>query len=469
MHYPTLLKRAAPVLFALLLAASLVFTFSSFTTAGAQTSSLTLRPVADAYVNRSSPDSNYGSRSTLSVDGSPVIRSFLRFDVRGLNGARVSSARLRLYVTDDSANGFNVAPVSSTSWSEGSITHNNAPSVGSAIRSIGSYNANRWIELDVSSAVLGEGLVSLALVTSHDTTTAFASREAGSTNAPQLVLSLQSAPTATPTRVAPSVTPTMTSLPVIMNTATPAAPAQPLPVGQSGNWRMVFNDEFNGSSLDTSKWHTCFWWATNTCTIETNNELQLYNREDVLVQNGILRLRAQRRNMVGWNGRTFNYTSGMVMTGGRRGEIAPGFTYTYGYAEARFKIPAGQGLWPAFWMLPLTYESRPEIDIMEILGHEPNVQHMNYHYIGGDQGRTWTGPNFSTDYHTFGVDWSPTAIVWYVDGVERWRFTDVSKISSQPEYLLLNLAVGGNWPGSPNSSTVFPSYFDVDYVRVWQR
>ncbi len=105
---------------------------------------------------------------------------------------------------------------------------------------------------------------------------------------------------------------------------------------------------------------------------------------------------------------------------------------------------------------------------MEILGNQPTAYHMNFHYVGGDAGYTWNGPDFSAGWHVLGLDWEPNAIVWYVDGVERWRYTDTAHIPNEAEYLLLNLAVGGDWPGPPNGSTPFPSYFDVDYVRVWQ-
>jgi beta-glucanase (GH16 family) len=164
----------------------------------------------------------------------------------------------------------------------------------------------------------------------------------------------------------------------------------------------------------------------------------------------------------------------MVMTGGRKGETPPGFTFTYGYAEARVRVPNGKGLWPAFWLLPATYESRPEIDAMEILGDSPTVQRMAFHYVApdgtkADAAATWSGPDFSAGWHTFGVDWEPDAIVWYVDGVERFRYANSSTVTSSPMYVLLDLAVGGDWPGAPDATTVFPAYFDVDYVRIWQR
>ena len=250
-----------------------------------------------------------------------------------------------------------------------------------------------------------------------------------------------------------------------------ASAAGPLPVGSSGGANLVFSDEFDGTALNSGRWHTCSWWASSTCSIESNAELELYTKNNVSVANGVLKLQARKENAVAWNGKTYNYTSGMVSTGGRSGEIPAGFTFTYGYMEARVKVPAGQGLWPAFWTLPADYSWPPEIDVMEILGNAPNVTEMHYHYndaSGAHQGpgKAWTGPDFSADWHTFGVDWQPGSLVWYVDGVERWRFTS-SAVTAKPQYLLLNLAVGGNWPGSPNASTPFPSDYLVDYVRVW--
>jgi beta-glucanase (GH16 family) len=196
-------------------------------------------------------------------------------------------------------------------------------------------------------------------------------------------------------------------------------------------WKVVFNEEFNRDALNKRVWRTCFWWAASTCSIESNRELQLYNRNDVLIRDGILRLRARKHRMVGWNGTRYRYTSGMVMTGGRKYRQLPGFTYRYGLAEARVRVPKGKGLWSAFWMLPASYESRPEIDAMESLGGSTSIQRMGFHYLKpdatrADVGADWVGPDFSAGWHTFAVDWEPDAIVWYVDGVERWRFADRS-------------------------------------------
>jgi len=257
-------------------------------------------------------------------------------------------------------------------------------------------------------------------------------------------------------------------------TAKPASAAAAQPTGSTGGVTLEFSDNFSGTTLDTTKWHTCQWWATTTCSIETNNELELYTKNNVSVSNGALKLQGRRETAVGWNGKTYGYTSGMVSTGGRSGETAPGFTFTYGYVEARVKVPKGQGLWPAFWMLPTDHSWPPEIDAMEILGSQPNVSNMTYHYLDGAgthmrPGASWAGPDFSAGWHTFGVDWQPSAITWYIDGIQRWTFTDAAAITNKASYVLLNLAVGGSWPGAPDASTVFPANFLVDYLRVWDR
>jgi hypothetical protein len=250
-------------------------------------------------------------------------------------------------------------------------------------------------------------------------------------------------------------------------TPSPSPEPSPTPIGQSGQWNLLFQDEFEDEILDETVWHRCFWWASETCAIESQDPSGVYHPDDAYVENGVLRLRAQEREMIGWNGQRYEYTSGLVITGGRKYEKPPGFIFTYGFVEARVRVPSGKGLWPAFWLLPANYESRPEIDIMEILGDTPNIQRMHYHWIGGDAGQNWEGPDFSEDWHTFAIDWTPEALIWYVDGVERWRFEE--SVSDEPSYLLLNLSVGGNWPGPPDSSTVFPNFYDIDYVRVWQR
>ncbi|UCF98300.1 MAG: glycoside hydrolase family 16 protein [Spirochaetaceae bacterium] len=243
-----------------------------------------------------------------------------------------------------------------------------------------------------------------------------------------------------------------------------------------GEWELIFYDEFDGSSIDRNKWTTGYWWDRDGSNNGSSNEIQWYQADDVLVSNGTLKLRARERSVTAWDGSEYNYTSGIVTTGRETSDksLPAKFLFQYGYAEIRCKVPKGQGLWPAFWLLPATHESRPEIDVMEILGHDTTELNMNYHYLTtlglrGDDGYDWFGPDFSEGWHTFAVDWQPHVIIWYVDGVERWRFTDSKHISHEPMYLIANLAVGGDWPGDPDETTPFPSYFEIDYIKVWAR
>lgn len=239
---------------------------------------------------------------------------------------------------------------------------------------------------------------------------------------------------------------------------------------------LIFQDEFSATSLNTSKWTTCYWWDNNGCTIATANELEWYQPHNVSVNNGKLRLTAQEETVTSPDGKTFNYTSGMVTTGRKTSDqsLPPRLAYQYGFVEIRVRVPTGQGLWPAFWLLPQTHISRPEIDVMEILGHASDIAHMNFHFVDADgnrqsAGSSWTGPDFSEDWHIFALGWRPDALIWYVDKKEVWRYEDASNIPSEPMYLLMNLAVGGDWPGAPDESTLFPSHYDIDYVRVWKK
>lgn len=227
-----------------------------------------------------------------------------------------------------------------------------------------------------------------------------------------------------------------------------------------GKWQLIFQDEFIGTELDFSIWNTCYPWLDNGgCTNSGNNELEWYQPDDVFVENGLLKLQAQKRTING-----FPYSSGMISSHEK-------FDFTYGYIEARLKVPVGKGLWPAFWLLPSSREWPPEIDIHEILGHTTSTVHLTLHYKQPgfphlSSGSSYIGPDFSADFHTFAVLWEPQGITWYVDGVERY-FVE-NDIPAQSMYIIANLAVGGDWPGSPDENTPFPSTYDIDYIRVWQ-
>lgn len=217
----------------------------------------------------------------------------------------------------------------------------------------------------------------------------------------------------------------------------------------------IFAEEFSGMELDTTIWATEYRWGP------TNKpELQYYSPDALEVRNGILRIKAEKRQMDG-----MEYTSGVIASFDR-------FTFTYGYVEMRAKVPAGKGLWPAFWLHLNNDDKTGEIDVFEFLGHEPHIIHMTLHFpdIDGDSvddGSWFNGPDFSKGYHIYAVNWEPDRIIWYVDGIQRFHL--VHDIPNEPMYILANLAVGGDWPGNPNETTHFPAYYDIDYIRVYNR
>jgi beta-glucanase (GH16 family) len=251
--------------------------------------------------------------------------------------------------------------------------------------------------------------------------------------------------------------------------ATPRA-ATPVP-NVPGSWTLVFSDEFSGRTVNREKWTLCYWWDKGGCTNLGNNELEWYLPGNVSQGRGKIIMEARKKSVIGWKGRTFPYTSGMVTTGRDYSETRPARAqFTYGHIEIKAKIPRGKGLWPALWMLPSTHE----IDIMEVLGDTPQQLRLHFHYKDASgkaqhPGQTVTTADLSARWHVYGLTWDPDAIRWYLDDKEVWSFTDKRYIPSEPMYLLMNLAVGGDWPGAPDAQTKFPSRFSVDYVRVWQR
>lgn len=227
---------------------------------------------------------------------------------------------------------------------------------------------------------------------------------------------------------------------------------------------MIFRDEFDGGSLDPV-WRTAQYWDGDH-TVVGQGELQVYDATGVWVADGMLRLTARRENKHG-----MSYVSGLVQTGGDddvSGE--PRFNFRFGYMEVRAKLPAGQGLWPAVWMMPASYnDANGEIDVLEMIGSEPTNANFALHRNGRREVEDWLGPNLTRTFHTIGVDWQPTYVAWYVDGVERARVTDPALICPEAMYPILNVAVGGDWAGAPDDSTPFPATMEVDYVRVWQK
>ncbi|MFE4454907.1 lectin [Streptomyces sp. NPDC056796] len=258
----------------------------------------------------------------------------------------------------------------------------------------------------------------------------------------------------------------------------PASPPAAHTTAASAAAAVTFSDEFDGaagSAVDGGK------WQIETGDNVNNHERQYYtagNRNAVLDGQGHLVITARKENPGNyqcWYGRC-EYTSARLNTAGR-------FTTTYGRVEARMKIPRGQGIWPAFWMLgndigQVGWPASGEIDIMENVGFEPSTVHGTLHgpgYSGsGGIGAGYTLPGgqaFADAFHTFAVDWSPNAITWSVDGTVYQRRTPADLggkqwVFDKPFFVILNLAVGGYWPGDPDGSTVLPQQLLVDYVRV---
>jgi len=253
-----------------------------------------------------------------------------------------------------------------------------------------------------------------------------------------------------------------------------------LSASRERKWDLAWSDEFggsNGSGVDPAKW-----------VLEVggggwgNQELEYYtNRlQNAHVQNGNLEIQAQREKYKGQDGVTRDYTSARLKTLGK-------FSQTYGRFEAGMKIPYGQGLWPAFWMMGddidrVVWPACGEIDIMENVGKEPSIVHGTIHgpgYSGaagiGASYTLPTGKKFADDFHIFAVEWEPNAIRFYVDGnlYETRTRADLPQgrrwVFDHPFFLLMNVAVGGSWPRNPDASTVFPQTMLVDFVRVYRR
>ena len=230
-------------------------------------------------------------------------------------------------------------------------------------------------------------------------------------------------------------------------------------------YALVWSDEFDNNELNLNKWtydlgQGDWGWG--------NNELQFYtnNSANINVDTGYLHIIAKSQQFAG-----ANYTSARIKTKDL-------YEFTYGKVEARIKIPYGQGFWPAFWMLGANIDdvSWPycgEIDIMEHVNNE-NVIHGTHHY--DNNGHNYIGNSVvcdASEFQVYSIEWTPYSIKWYLNGSIYFQNSiDPSSVSKEefhsPFFLLLNLAVGGLWPGNPDSSTNFPGIMMVDYVRVYQ-
>ena len=230
-------------------------------------------------------------------------------------------------------------------------------------------------------------------------------------------------------------------------------------------WKLIWSDEFDGQSVNTSNWT----YETGTGTNGWgNNELQYYTSrpENVTIENGMLVITARQES---YSGR--NYTSARIKTQGKK-------SFRFGKIEARMKLPIGQGSWPAFWMLGdnITFVGWPkcgEIDIMEHINSENKVYGTLHWDNSGHVSKGGSTFCDVTQFHVYSIEWNESIIQFFVDGQSYYYQSIANGINStdefqNPFFIILNLAIGGNWPGNPDGTMQFPIKMYVDYVKAYE-
>ncbi|TDB72351.1 glycoside hydrolase family 16 protein [Micromonospora sp. KC721] len=467
-----------------------------------------LTAVADTTVSQVPQDGDNGVKTTLAscpelCDGNRTGRrdALVGFVVRGVPADAVRiRATLRMYTWQPAAARIRVHPVRGSADGPGGWERR--PVLGAAVAGREQVTAG-FNEFDVSAAVTGNGPVSFALVqeTRHSRIY-WASRENGTAAVrPQLVLAYQRgsggppaggpappgasatfgarpAPLARPTAprvpspgpVAPPTSPPTTSPPTTSppTANSPVAPA-PVPGSEVPGWRLVWSDEFDGPTLDRSKWN-----LRDNEGRDIDRGCNVDEPENTFVSGGVLTLRAQRETVT-CGSQTREYTQSYLDTIGRH-------SFRYGRFEVRARSPnrpvGSRGLWPAFWLRPED-GGRGEIDVVELPGgsdwYQAATLAIFYDYSPVKQDVRYAFPvGYPGDgFHTYTTEWEPDAIRWYVDGRLVWQRDRATtpwfdEVFHKPYNLRLNVQVGG-WLGNPDPATRFPADFRVDYVRVWQR
>lgn len=223
----------------------------------------------------------------------------------------------------------------------------------------------------------------------------------------------------------------------------------PLPTSLiiNGRWELMWRDTFDAPSVDLEA------WTEIERRDSYNGELQYYSPLNSYIQDGCLYLTAKRQDKDGKE-----YTSGMVQTLYKRSLL-------YGRIEARIKLPEGKGLFPAFWLLSENYE----IDIMEMIGSEPDIIYgVNHSFVNGRTQKTFgmvTGVDWD-EFHVYAMEWEPDELRWYIDDKQFYQTT--KNVSDEEMYIIFTMAVGGVWPGRPNEDTAFPRSMIIDEISVYR-
>jgi beta-glucanase (GH16 family) len=282
---------------------------------------------------------------------------------------------------------------------------------------------------------------------------------------------------ATVTTTVPATTTTVpaTTTTTVPPTTTTIVVPDPVPIETIEGWELVWNDEFDGDAVDTTKWnYDIGGWGWG------NGEAQYYTprSENAFVENGLLTIVLRQEQY-----ENSYYTSARLKTEGLH-------EFQYGRVEARMKVPRGAGTWPAFWMLGSSFERDPddplssnwpqagEIDVMEHVGRKPNVTFGTVHgpgYAGAGGLGGWNTQvhDIADDFHTYAVEWDESGIEWFYDGEPFFDLGpedigDREWVFDQPFFLIVNLALGGGFPGPIALDLEYPLYLYVDHVRVYQ-
>ncbi len=269
---------------------------------------------------------------------------------------------------------------------------------------------------------------------------------------------------------------TVVSLTLLLASTNAFAASQQI---QESCWEQTFSDDFDSLDLwnaadNTGQWRTRYIWERDTII---NNELQYYidpiehGMTPFSIEDGVLKITASKTpDDLKTKTKNQPYISGVLTS-------ENGFSQQYGRFEVRAKPPKGKGLWSAFWLLP-SFDRwpegvavLPEIDVMEHLGHEPNTFHTTLHT--NQHGKLDSHPydhtmksDLTKDFHVYSVVWNSETVNWYID-YNKVASHPTPRDYTRPVHFLLNLAVGGTWPGSPNRRTKLPASFDIDYVRAY--